>query len=124
MAEVSQTEDSIDIHVSIDNRRLSHLIERAQRRDMAAVDAIRNFYLEHISFYALLGHLDRQRAQNPPSGEGDTFTPEEAEGEWEREMKRAAQTICGIIEDMFDVLAIRQDEQGDVATEMAITSDT
>ncbi len=74
------------------------------------MEAIRNFYLEHISFYALLGDIDRQRARNASSIEGDSSSPEDTEDVWNREIARACETICGIMEDMFDILSTRTSE--------------
>jgi hypothetical protein len=98
VAKVTREEDSIDVYVSVDNERLNQLISRAQRRDTAAVDVIKNFYLEHISYHALLADLDR----TAESIEGKD--PVSSEADIERELKHACDTICGIMDSLFEVL--------------------
>jgi hypothetical protein len=107
VAKVIRTEDSVDIYVSADNRRLNGLITRAQRRDTATVDVVKDFYLEHIAFYAMLSELDQDRARS----EEAASEPQLLEQEQERELKRACETVCGIAEDLFEVLAGRADDQ-------------
>ncbi len=108
VAKVVRTDESVDVFVSAENRKLNHLISRAQRRDTNAVDSIKDFYLEHISFYALLSDFDQERLQNEGSVDGQPLDPEELGLEHERELSRACETICGIMEDMFDVLVMRE----------------
>ena len=96
VAKVTREEDSIDVYVSADNDKLNQLISRAQRRDSNAVDSVKAFYLEHISYFALVSDLDRQTS----SGEGEA---ENGNGE-NPELKHACDTICGIVDDLFELL--------------------
>jgi hypothetical protein len=100
VARVTREEDSIDIYVSADNERLSQVIARAQRRNLTAVDIIKNFYLEHVSFFALLQDIER--------GERSKATPLDADDDGsdtlDVSLRHACETVCGIIEGMFDVL--------------------
>jgi hypothetical protein len=98
VAVVTREEDSVDIFVSADNEKLSQLIARAQRRDTAAVDIVKNFYLEHISFFALLQDIDRTNRKNTPS------SSEEPESDFEVSLKQVCETVCGIIDGLFEVL--------------------
>jgi hypothetical protein len=107
VAKVVRTEDSVDIFVSADNRRFNSLVARAQRRDATTVDALKDFYLEHISFYSMLAELDSERLVESRSSSGNLPEPQLLEQEMERELARACETICGVAEDMFEVLAGR-----------------
>lgn len=107
VAKVIRTEESVDIFVSADNRKLSNLIVRAQRRDAATVDAIKDFYLEHISFYALLADLDAERQAHARTADGHLAEPQLIEQEFDRELERACETLCGVAEDVFEVIAGR-----------------
>jgi hypothetical protein len=107
VAKVISEEDSVDIYVSAENRRLGQLVQRAQRREMAAVDSIRDFYLEHIAFHAFLTYV-AQDHEAPPlperSESGEDVDQERAE---DVELERVCETLCGIIDQTFDLLAIR-----------------
>lgn len=107
VANVQTDDDSVDIYVSSDNRKLNSLIARAQRRDTGAVDALKDFYLEHISFYALLTHIDLQRLQSEESANGALPDAEELEREHERGLKRVCETVCGIMDGLFELLATK-----------------
>lgn len=107
VARVETDDDSIDIFVSSDNRRLNSLIAKAQRRDVGAVDSVKDFYLEHLSFYALLTHIDTQRLQSQTSADGNSPDTEELENENERSLKRACETVCGIMESIFDIIVTK-----------------
>jgi hypothetical protein len=113
VAKVIRTEESVDIFVSADNRKLSNLIVRAQRRDASTVDALKDFYLEHISFYALLADLDAERQAQARTADGHLPEPQVIEQELDRELARACETLCGVAEDLFEVIAGRSIEGGD-----------
>lgn len=98
VAKVTREEESVDIYVSSDNDKLSQLIARAQRRDISAVDVIKNFYLEHISFFALLQDIDRTNQNRTPQ-----LNDEDERGP-EISLNHACETVCGIIDGLFDVL--------------------
>ncbi len=98
VAAVTREEDSIDIYVSADNHKLSQLIARAQRRDTAAVDVIKNFYFEHISFFAFLEDVARESAQTNSTNE------ENREEASKQSLRHACDTVCGIIDGLFEVL--------------------
>jgi hypothetical protein len=100
VALVIQEEDSVDIFVSAENKRLTSLIARAQRRDRATVDALKDLYLEHISFHALLADIVEQKTVE--KGNGSDADPEKNR---ERELKRATETVCGMLNQMFDFIA-------------------
>lgn len=97
VAKVTQEEDAIDIYVSADNERLNRLIARAQRHETAAVESVKNFYLEHISFFALLEDIDRANNRTIQSEEDN-------EGNDDISLKHGCETICGILETLFDVV--------------------
>jgi len=100
VAKVTREEDSVDIYVSADNDKLSQLIARAQRRDLAAVDVIKNFYLEHVSFYALLQDIGRTSEKKVPVAQ-----EEDDDGDG-LALRHACETVCGIIDGLFDVLVM------------------
>lgn len=98
VAKVTKEEDSVDIYVSADNERLSQLISKAQRRDTTAVDVVKNFYLEHVSFFALLQDIDRtNRNTAQQNNDDDEHGPDAA-------LNHACETVCGIIDGLFDIL--------------------
>ena len=99
VAKVTREEESVDIYVSADNEKLSQLIARAQRRDLAAVETIKNFYLEHISFFALLQDIGRTSEQKASASEDDENGDELA-------LRHACETVCGIVDGLFDVLVM------------------
>lgn len=94
--------DSIDIFVSSENRRLNTIIARAQRKGLASVDAVKDFYIEHISFHALVARLAEERAKKANNNDEEPerdLTPERT-----AELERVCETICGVIDQMFDLL--------------------
>lgn len=108
VAKVVRSEDSIEVYVSVENAKLNTLIQRAQRRDATAVESVKDFYLEHLSFHAMLAALDAEkRGGEVLHGQLDAST---LDAEQDREYQRACDTICGIAEEMFDVVVTRSDE--------------
>ena len=100
VALVIQEEDSVDIFVSAENKKLTSLIARAQRRDRSTVDSLKDLYLEHISFHALLADIIEQKSIQ--KGNGSENEPEKIR---ERELLRASETVCGMLNQMFDFIA-------------------
>lgn len=96
VAAVEESDDSVDIFVSRENRHLVRLVARAQRHGERVIEDIRNFYLEHISFHAYLAELGKRRHGEYRDGEhnGNRL--------YREELLRAAETVCGIIESLFD----------------------
>jgi hypothetical protein len=67
---------------------------------------MKDFYLEHICFHALLAHFGQERAQL--SGSADALSETAIltlNKEHEHELQRASETVCGIATQMFDFLA-------------------
>jgi hypothetical protein len=106
VAKVVRSEDSVEIFVSADNVRLNHVIARAQRRETKAVDAIKDFYLEHIAYFAVIAQDDHERKTAKASEDG-------ADNGMPMELTHACDTICGIMESLFDLLV----EQGPALSE-------
>lgn len=104
VAKVVQTEDETAIFVSSENRRLNGLIAKAQRRGEDTVESIKDFYLEHIAFHALLAELSIQsnRGTNGDEESGvDGISLEKAQ---QKELERACETVCGIMDQTFDLI--------------------
>jgi hypothetical protein len=97
VAKVTREEDSVDIWVSADNEKLSSLIARAQRRDITAVDTVKSLYLEHVSYFALLQDLDRSQGTDGGASESQETTAAQT-------LRHACDTVCGIIESLFDII--------------------
>jgi hypothetical protein len=97
VAKVTRETDSVDIYVSAENARLSQLISRAQRKDLAAVENVKSFYLEHIAFFALLDDMERSEL-------GKSSTSNDEDDDEQMALRLACETICGIIDSMFDLL--------------------
>lgn len=106
VAQVNQSDEGVDIYVSVSNEKLEALIARAQRKDLQAVENVKNFYLEHISFYAMLEDIERNR-RSSDSGEGKKAESSENSNETVSGdgLRHACETVCGIIEGMFEVIA-------------------
>jgi len=96
VAKVVSSEESTEVYVSAENKKLNRVIKKAQRRSSDAVENVKNFYLEHIAFHAVLADLEGNGKVNV-SNEG-------VESEDNGELKRACETVCGIMDDMFGVI--------------------
>jgi len=108
VAKVDRGDDSIDVYVSAENKKLTKVIARAQRRGMAQVTAFKQFYLEHICFHALLADLAETDAPVTEEVAADAEGGDADDGgvvAEQRELMRACETICGIMESMFDLIA-------------------
>lgn len=106
VAQVNRSDDGVDIFISADNDKLSSLIARAQRRDIQAVDNVKNFYLEHIAFYAMLQDIERN-TKSSDAGEGDSKPSSEDDVKFVSDtgLRHACETVCGIVEGIFEVIA-------------------
>lgn len=110
VAKVVRDDESTNVFISADNQNLNRLIERAQRRRSGTVNEIKNFYMEHVAYHAVVAHLDlEENGDIDAEGEGKVDVSL-LEKEQEQEMKRLSKTVCGIMEDMFDVIAQREYE--------------
>ncbi|MEO8059586.1 MAG: hypothetical protein ABI671_14825 [Burkholderiales bacterium] len=105
VAAVARDDSGVVIFVSVDNEKLAGLMARAQRRDLQAVSNIQNFYLEHISFYAILEDIERTRLKP------ETNPAEKTQGSTESDklvtdasLRHACETVCGIMEGIFEVI--------------------
>lgn len=110
VAKVIRSEDSIEVYVSAENVKLNSLITRAQRRDAATVDTVKDFYLEHISFHAMVAALDLDRILGGNEAE-EHLDAQAMEREQDRELQRACGTICGVAEDVFEIIAQRPGQE-------------
>ena len=100
VAAVLEDKDSVIIYVSGENKNLTKLVVRAQRKNEVAVDNIKNKYLEHISFYAFM--LRNNKKMNKYSSK--TFDEEYEEHKERVELFTASETICGMISDFFEMI--------------------
>ena len=99
VAKVVPSNDSVEIFVSANNDKLASLVARAQRRNVDAVDAIKDFYLEHVSFHAFLESATQ--AENNTEADDD----DGARGGLQKsELARMCETVCGIADALFDLL--------------------
>lgn len=106
VAEVEQAEDAVMVFVSGENKMFSKLLSRAQRHGDAAVEAIKDFYLEHLTFHAVIADIDKSIAER----EG-ILDSEQAESQYKKELHHACETVCGIITSMFDVIVIEAEKE-------------
>lgn len=113
VAEVVESQDRIDVYISEENERLDNLLVRAQRRRGNLVDLIKEFYLEHISFYALVYELDSSTvmANGDDLNEELDIDPEIEELEKRRAYRHACETVTGIVESLFDLFAAQATEE-------------
>jgi hypothetical protein len=106
VAEVEQAEDAVTVFVSGENKLFSKLLSRAQRHGDAAVEAIKDFYLEHLTFHAVIADIDKSDAER----EG-VLDSDQAELQYKKELHHACETVCGIITSMFDVIVIEAEKE-------------
>ena len=104
VAKVIDTEESIDIFVSSENKNLNSLITKAQRTSTEAVDTIKDFYLEHIAFHSFLSSLKKERMSNENNNSEEVVDDTIAEKFHQQELERACLTICGIMSQLFNYL--------------------
>lgn len=102
VAEVVKSNDEVTIFVSAENKNLSKLIVRAQRKNHNAVDNIKNKYLEHISFFAFM--LTQNKIENLNVADEESVSNDSYEQIQELGLKNASETVCGMINDFFEVI--------------------
>lgn len=117
VALVVRSGDSVEIYVSSANEKLVALVARAQRRSVEAVDAIKNFYLEHLSFHAFLESL-QQIEKGGETDDDDNARPSASNSE----LSRACETVCGIIDATFEVLVTDITEANDATAQVEATT--
>ncbi|UFJ40372.1 hypothetical protein LOK74_20440 [Brevibacillus humidisoli] len=98
VAKVVRSEDSIDIFVSAGNKNLNSLLQQSLRRKIDVIETIKDMYLEHISFHALLMELDEQKKENQAESIEDETSKD-------RELSRVSETICDMIGQIMQTLA-------------------
>jgi hypothetical protein len=102
VAAVNSDAESTNIFVNVSNDRFATFIARAQRRSESAVDAIRNFYLEHIAFYAVLDHLSKNQSRSSD----DMIEADGVSLKKDASLTHASETVFGIMEALFEVIAV------------------
>lgn len=103
VAAVESDQYEVLIMVSEENRNLSKLVTKAQRKNDEAVQNIKNKYLEHISFHAFV--LDKNKPESFLSD--DEEIPSEAlEKLKDAELRNASETVCGMIDDFFEMIIV------------------
>ena len=106
---VISDQDEVVIYVSEENKNLQKLVERAQRKNDAAVQNIKNKYLEHISFHAFV--LDKNNPDAVLTKDDEEIPTESYEKIKESELRNASETVCGMINDFFESIIIESVEQ-------------
>lgn len=110
VARVEESGTETTVFVSLGNAKLEALVQRARRRrgaDKDLAEAILNFYVEHVAFHAVLAELGEKQAVEGAAGnaaeEEERKLPEEPESgaHQERELARLAETVCGVIEQVY-----------------------
>lgn len=102
VAEVANSQDGVFIFVSEENKNLTKLVAKAQKQNDLAVQNIKNKYLEHISFYAFM--LDQNRPEKFLSEEENTISDELYQKIKDSELRNASETVCGMINDFFELI--------------------
>ncbi len=103
VAKVISDQGAVDIYVSAENRRLLALLRRSLRGSTALIDTISGLYLEHISFHAFLADLGAAENQSLDSPDSDV-----GEEVIDKELRRACETVCGMISQLYDLLAAQE----------------
>lgn len=111
VAKVSETETSIDIWVSAANKHLVRLVEKARKQGDAAVESVKNRYLEHIAFYAYMSNRQKEAAELMKATEEEAISDAALTRIKEADLKHACETVCGMINDLFEYVVISAVEQ-------------
>lgn len=106
VAEVEQAEDAVVVFVSGENKQFSKLLAKAQRHGEAAVEAIKDFYLEHLTFHAVIAHIDKTSAEREGILDSD-----QAEIQNKKELQHACETVCGIMNSMFEIIVVEAEKE-------------
>ena len=102
---VNEGEDEIQIFVNGENKNLLKIVERANRRGTEAVINIQNKYLEHMAFYAFV--QNKNFKDNLQLVDDSTIDLDKIKT---YEQVNASETVCGMINDMFESFIIEQKE--------------
>lgn len=108
---MSEGESSIDIWVSAANKHLVRLVEKARKQGDAAVESVKNRYLEHIAFYAYMSHRQKEAAELLKATEEEAISDAALSRIKEADLKHACETVCGMINDLFEYVVISAGEQ-------------
>lgn len=108
VASVESDQEEVVIYVSEENRNLQKLVERAQRKNDAAVQNIKNKYLEHISFHAFV--LEKNSPDKVLTSEDEEIPTDSYEKIKEAELRNASETVSGMINDFFQSIIIESIE--------------
>lgn len=106
VAEVESTDEKVAVFVSAANKLFKRFLARAQRHGDDAIEVIKDFYLEHIAFHAVIADIDKKNSEKEG---GD---PDQIEKQYSKEMTHACETVCGIMESMFDILIVELKNEG------------
>lgn len=90
--------NSITICISMENKNLVKLRNRALRNRLYSENLIIESYCEHIGFYSFLA----DKNFNDNQGEDVNIL--------NRELQTASEAICGMIDDFFDIIAVEEKE--------------
>ncbi|MFD0740101.1 hypothetical protein ACFQZQ_12530 [Lysobacter koreensis] len=105
VALVESDDESTNVFISVSNERLTSLVARAQRKDESAVQSVLDFYVEHVAFYAVIDSLSSQAQPR-------RIEAEENDDDHRKKVREdialinACDTVCGIMEALFDVLVV------------------
>ena len=102
VGEVANSQDGVFISISEENKNLTKLVAKTQRQNDEAVQNIKNKYLEHISFYAFM--LDQNNPEKFLSEEDNEPSDAVYQKIKESELRNASETVCGMINDFFELI--------------------
>jgi len=102
VGEVANSQDGVFISISEENKNLIKLVAKAQRQNDQAVQNIKNKYLEHISFYAFM--LDQNKPEKFLSEKENKLSDSVYQKIKESELRNASETVCGMINDFFELI--------------------
>ena len=115
VAKVSESATSVDIWVSAANKHLMRLVDKARKQSNsdAAVESVKNRYLEHIAFYAYMSQRQKEAAELMKSkdDESENISDAALARIKDADLKHACETVCGIINDLFEYVVISAEEQ-------------
>jgi len=108
VAYIANDQDGVIIFVSEENKNLTKIVARAQRQNDLAVQNIKNKYLEHISFYAFM--LDLNKPEKFLTEDDTQINDETYQKIKESELRNASETVCGMINDFFELIIVESVE--------------
>lgn len=108
VSRVDIASDCVHIWINVENRHLIKLIEKAQKHGTDAVSAIKQKYIEHVSFCSFM--INQNKIDETVKIADPQISPEVIEMIKQADLLNASESISGIISDFFESIIIENVE--------------